>query len=132
MTDDILTVRDLRVWFPVRGGRGLRPETRHVKAVDGVDLTVSRGETVGLVGESGCGKSTTGLSLLRLVEPSGGQVLLNDVDVTAASRSELRALRQQITMVFQDPYASPNPGRAIAARCASRWRYTGCTRANRP
>ncbi len=115
MTDDILTVRDLRVWFPVKGGGGLRPVTRHVKAVDGVDLTVSRGETVGLVGESGCGKSTTGLSLLRLVEPSGGQVLLNDVDVTAASRSELRALRQQITMVFQDPYASLNPRRTIAA-----------------
>jgi oligopeptide/dipeptide ABC transporter ATP-binding protein len=118
VTDDILTVEDLRVWFPVKTGSGLRRETRHVKAVDGVDLTVRRGETLGLVGESGCGKSTTGMALLRLVEPTGGRVRLGDVDVTAAGRRELRALRQRITMVFQDPYASLNPRRTIAASIA--------------
>ena len=118
MEDDILTVRDLRVWFPVKTGSGVRREKRHVKAVDGVDLSVRRGETLGLVGESGCGKSTTGLALLRLVQPTGGQVLLGDVDVTAAGRGELRALRQKIAMVFQDPYASLNPRRTIAASVA--------------
>jgi oligopeptide/dipeptide ABC transporter ATP-binding protein len=118
VADELLTVRDLRVWFPVKAGPGLRRETRHVKAVDGVDLVVRRGQTVGIVGESGCGKSTTGLALLRLVEPTAGQVLLDDVDVTAAGRRELRALRQRITMVFQDPYASLNPRRTIAASVA--------------
>jgi oligopeptide/dipeptide ABC transporter ATP-binding protein len=118
VTDDILTVEDLQVWFPVKAGTGLRRETRHVKAVDGVDLTVRRGQTLGLVGESGCGKSTTGMALLRLVEPTGGRVRLGDVDVTAAGRRELRALRQRITMVFQDPYASLNPRRTVATSIA--------------
>ncbi len=115
MSDDLLTVEELKVWFPTKSGSGLRRETRHVKAVDGVDLKIRRGETLGLVGESGCGKSTTGLALLRLVEPTGGRVQLGDVDVTKAGRRELRALRQRITMVFQDPYASLNPRRTIAA-----------------
>jgi peptide/nickel transport system ATP-binding protein len=118
VTDDILTVEDLRVWFPVKAGTGLRRETRDVKAVDGVDLSVRRGQTLGLVGESGCGKSPTGMALLRLVEPTGGRVCLGDVDVTEAGRRELRALRQRITMVFQDPYASLNPRRTIAASIA--------------
>jgi oligopeptide/dipeptide ABC transporter ATP-binding protein len=117
--EDILAVEDLRVWFPVKtAGSGIRRETRWVKAVDGVDLRVRRGETLGLVGESGCGKSTTGMALLRLVEPTSGRVLLGDVDVTAAGKRELRSLRQRITMVFQDPYASLNPRRTIAASVA--------------
>ncbi len=118
MSEEILTVEDLRVWFPVRTGSGLRRETRHVKAVDGVDLRVRRGETLGVVGESGCGKSTTGMALLRLVEPTGGRVRLGDVDVTAAGRRELRRLRQRVTMVFQDPYASLNPRRTVAQSVA--------------
>jgi oligopeptide/dipeptide ABC transporter ATP-binding protein len=116
--DDILTVRGLRVWFPAKSGGGLRRQTRHVKAVDGVDLSVPRGQTLGLVGESGCGKSTAGLALLRLVEPTAGRVHLGDVDVTGAGRRELRSLRQRITMVFQDPYASLNPRRTIGASVA--------------
>jgi oligopeptide/dipeptide ABC transporter ATP-binding protein len=92
----------------------LRPETKQLKAVDGVDLQVRRGETLGLVGESGCGKSTTGLALLRLVEPTHGRVMLDDIDVTAAGKRQLRGLRQRVTMVFQDPYASLNPRRTIA------------------
>jgi oligopeptide/dipeptide ABC transporter ATP-binding protein len=115
---DLLNVRDLQVWFPVKTGSGVRRQKRYVKAVDGVDLSVRRGETLGLVGESGCGKSTTGLALLRLVEPTGGRVMLGDVDVTAVGRRELRALRQRVTMVFQDPYASLNPRRTIAASVA--------------
>ncbi len=118
MTDDILTVEGLKVWFPTKSGDGLRRETRHVKAVDGVDLAVPRGQTLGLVGESGCGKSTTGMALMRLVEPTEGRVLLGDTDVMAANRRELRKLRQRVTMVFQDPYASLNPRRTIAASVA--------------
>lgn len=117
--EDLLVVEDLRVYFPVRSAEGrLRRQTRSVKAVDGVDLRVPAGQTLGLVGESGCGKSTTGLALLRLVEPTGGRVRLGDVDVTAASRSQLRGLRRRITMVFQDPYASLNPRRTVGASVA--------------
>jgi oligopeptide/dipeptide ABC transporter ATP-binding protein len=114
MSEVLLSVEDLRVWFPVKSGGGLRPETKQLKAVDGVDLQVRRGETLGLVGESGCGKSTTGLALLRLVEPTHGRVMLDDIDVTAAGKRQLRGLRQRVTMVFQDPYASLNPRRTIA------------------
>jgi len=118
VSEDLLTVEDLRVWFKTKAGTGVRRERKHVKAVDGVDLTVRRGETLGLVGESGCGKSTTGLALLRLVEPTGGRVMLGDVDVTKASRRDLRKLRQRVAMVFQDPYASLNPRRTIAQSVA--------------
>jgi oligopeptide/dipeptide ABC transporter ATP-binding protein len=106
-TAPLLEVDDLRVHFPARGGKV-------VKAVDGVSFTVQRGETLGIVGESGCGKSTTGLALLRLVEPTGGRVRLGDVDVTALRHgAELRAIRRRVAMIFQDPYASLNPRMSI-------------------
>ncbi len=116
--DALLVVEDLRVHFPVSTGSGLRRQKRFLKAVDGVSLSVRRGEALGLVGESGCGKSTTGLALLRLVEPTAGRVWLDGQEVTAASRSQMRALRRRLTMVFQDPYASLNPRRTIAASVA--------------
>jgi ABC-type oligopeptide transport system ATPase subunit len=104
---DLLVVEDLQVHFGGRRGAEV------VKAVDGVSLTVRRGETLGLVGESGSGKSTTGLALLRLVEPTGGRVVLDDIDVRALGRRELRTLRRRMAMVFQDPYASLNPRRTV-------------------
>ncbi len=106
-SDPLLSVEGLEVHFRVGSSLGKKSGT--VKAVDGVSFTVSRGETLGLVGESGCGKSTTGLSLLRLVEPTGGDVYFDGTDVRAAGKAELRSLRRKMAMIFQDPFASLNP-----------------------
>jgi oligopeptide/dipeptide ABC transporter ATP-binding protein len=118
MADTLLEISDLQVWFPVHGGGFMRRTTGHVKAVDGVNLEVMRGETLGLVGESGCGKSTTGLSLLRLEAPTGGRVIFDGTDVTELSKRDLRTLRRRMAMIFQDPFASLNPRRSIGASVA--------------
>ena len=104
----MLEVRDLKKHFPVHGGL-LRRRVGSVFAVDGVSFEIRAGETLGLVGESGSGKSTAGKSILRLIDPTAGQVVLNGEDVTRAPAHRLRALRRQMQMVFQDPYASLNP-----------------------
>jgi peptide/nickel transport system ATP-binding protein len=104
----ILTVKDLRRYFPVRGGL-LHTVQAWVKAVDGVSFDVRRGEILGIVGESGCGKSTTARLILRLIEPDAGEVRFEGQDVLAASPDELKAFRRRVQMVFQDPYSSLNP-----------------------
>ncbi len=113
MTDTILDVQDLRKYFPVKKGF-FRRHVGDVKAVDGVSFTVDRGETLGLVGESGCGKTTTGRSVLRAIEPTSGSIRFfengkDPVDVTQLTKAGMRHLRQKMQMIFQDPYASLNP-----------------------
>ncbi len=104
----LLQVRELRKLFPVRKGV-FRRVAAWVHAVDGVSFDLSRGETLGLVGESGCGKTTVGRTLLRLYEPTSGQVMFDGQDVMRLGRSELRALRRRMQIIFQDPYSSLNP-----------------------
>src|SRR5205809_7855811 len=105
--NNLITLDGLEVYYRIRGG--LFREAKHVKAVDGVSLDIKKGETLGLVGESGCGKSTLGKALLRLTEPTGGQVLYQGKDLAHASNSEMREQRKNLQMIFQDPYASLNP-----------------------
>ncbi|HEX6606994.1 MAG TPA: ATP-binding cassette domain-containing protein, partial [Chloroflexia bacterium] len=95
--------------FPITDGIILQREVGKVRAVDGLDFTVKRGETLGLVGESGCGKSTTGRAILQLYRPSAGHVYFEGQDLTKMSGEQLRQQRRQMQMIFQDPYASLNP-----------------------
>jgi oligopeptide transport system ATP-binding protein len=105
----LLEVKGLRMHFPVTEGVMARRLVGEVKAVDGIDFTVRRGETLGLVGESGCGKTTTGRCILRLERPTAGEILYDGVDVAKMERKELLALRRRIQVIFQDPYSSLNP-----------------------
>jgi oligopeptide transport system ATP-binding protein len=106
--DPVLEVRNLVKHFPIQRGL-LKRTVGQVKAVDDVSYAVARGETFGLVGESGCGKSTTARLVLRLMNPTSGQVFLEGRDITGATKEEMRVLRKDLQIVFQDPYASLNP-----------------------
>jgi oligopeptide transport system ATP-binding protein len=114
MSEVLLDVRDLEVHFPIYGSGVFRRQSGVVKAVDGVSFQIHKGETLGLVGESGCGKTTTGMALLRLVEPTGGTVTFDGIDVRGQGKSELRRLRRRMAMIFQDPYASLDGRMTIA------------------
>jgi len=109
----LLEVRDLKKYFPVRGGLFQRVVAQ-VRAVDGVNFSIAKGHTFGLVGESGCGKSTLGRAILRLQEPTSGQVFVDGQDILGLRRSELGAQRRRMQIIFQDPFASLSPRRTVA------------------
>ncbi|MDP4087333.1 MAG: ATP-binding cassette domain-containing protein, partial [Bacillota bacterium] len=112
MSELLLEVSGLKKYFPITGGL-LGGKKGEVKAVDDVSFYVKRGETLGIVGESGCGKSTTGRLLMRLIEASDGKIVFEDKEITSMSKSDLRKTRRDIQMVFQDPYASLNPRHSV-------------------
>ena len=105
----LLDVQDLHMWFPITKGTLFQRKVGNIKAVDGVNFGIRRGETLGLVGESGCGKSTTGRAILQLYEPTSGHVIFDGQDLTALKGEALRRMRRRLQMIFQDPYASLNP-----------------------
>ncbi|MDH3882938.1 MAG: dipeptide ABC transporter ATP-binding protein [Desulfobacterales bacterium] len=113
----LLEVKNLKKYFPIKTGF-LSRTTGQVKAVDGISFTLKRGETLGLVGESGCGKTTAGRSILRLIEPTAGQITFNDQNLLELEREELRKVRASLQIIFQDPFSSLDPrmnvGRIIA------------------
>lgn len=109
MSEPILKVKDLKVHFPVNRGIVIQKQVATVRAVDGVSFDLDRGETLGLVGESGCGKSTTGLAVLRMLAATSGSIEFEGQDITHFDKQQMRPLRRRLQMVYQDPYGSLNP-----------------------
>jgi oligopeptide transport system ATP-binding protein len=112
--ETVLAVEDLKVHFPITAGILGQRRVGNVKAADGVSFTVGRGETLGLVGESGCGKSTTGLAILRMLDITAGKVTFEGEDITGYDRARMRPIRARMQMVYQDPYGSLNPRMKVA------------------
>lgn len=120
----LLTVKDLKVWFPIKSGV-IQRTAGHVKAVDGISFEIRRGETFGLVGESGSGKTTTGRAILRLIEPTSGDVIFEGVNIAKASKSQLLELRPKMQIIFQDPYASLDPRQTVNSMLGETMRIHG-------
>lgn len=112
-TKTLLEVKDLKQYFPIKGGI-LGKTVNHVKAVDGVSFKIYEGETVSIVGESGCGKSTTGRAILRLDEPTSGEIQFDGLDLLSLNKRKMREMRKDLQVIFQDPYASLNPRQSVA------------------
>lgn len=125
MTEPILKVKDLQKLFPIQGGGLFNRVVGNVRAVDGLNLEVFPGETLGLVGESGCGKSTAGRAMLRLIEPTGGSIEFNGQDITNLKKKELVPLRREMQMIFQDPFSSLNPRHTIGDIIGAPFRVQG-------
>uniref|UniRef100_A0A7C1FIM9 Dipeptide ABC transporter ATP-binding protein n=1 Tax=Caldilinea aerophila TaxID=133453 RepID=A0A7C1FIM9_9CHLR len=111
----LVEVRNLKMHFPITKGIILQRQVGSIKAVDGIDFSLYRGETLGLVGESGCGKSTTGRAILQLYRPTAGEVIFEGKDLTKTKGEELRKMRRRMQMIFQDPYASLNPRMTVGS-----------------
>jgi peptide/nickel transport system ATP-binding protein len=121
----LLELEQLKVYFPIKSGLVLDRHVGDIKAVDDVSFTIERGETLGLVGESGCGKSTVGRAILRLYEPTDGHIRFDGIDITHMKEKDLRPLRRRMQMVFQDPFASLNPRHSVGRIVAEPLRVHG-------
>ena len=113
--ETLVRVDGLKMYFPITSGVVFQKVKGHIKAVDGLNFSVQRGETLGLVGESGCGKSTTGRAILQLYRPTAGKVYFEDIDLTLMKGEDLRQQRRRMQMIFQDPYASLNPRMTVGS-----------------
>jgi peptide/nickel transport system ATP-binding protein len=125
MTEPILRVKNLQKYFPIQGGGLFNRVVGNVRAVDGLSLEVFPGETLGLVGESGCGKSTAGRAMLRLIEPTGGSIEFDGQDITNLKKKDLVPLRREMQMIFQDPFSSLNPRHTIGDIIGAPFRVQG-------
>lgn len=122
MAENILELRNLTKFFPAKAGGIFSREKGEVRAVDGVSFTVARGETVGLVGESGCGKTTVGRTVMKLYEPTSGQIIFDGEDITNLTRKEMKPVRSKIQMIFQDPFSSLNPRHTVGTIISSSYK----------
>jgi peptide/nickel transport system ATP-binding protein len=127
----LVRLENLKVWFPIRSGLVLDRHVGDIKAVDDVSLEIARGETVGLVGESGCGKSTVGRATIRLYEPTSGRVVFDGRDISELSETQLRPLRRRMQMIFQDPFASLNPRHSVGRMVGEPLRVHGLAKSRR-